>query len=225
MKTEILYQPSFAVCVVTLDPNEQLRVEGGAMVGMSGATVETQATGGFMKSLKRSVLGGESFFQNVYTASNSGGRVLLAPALAGDVMVMELQGQDLIVQSGSYMASTPGIEVTTDWGGAKLFFGGEGLFMLRCAGSGSLIMGSYGAIHKTTLAQGEEFIVDSGHIVAFDSQMHYEIRKFGGWKSTIAGGEGLVAAFTGPGDVYLQTRSQAAFLGWLLPHIPQDRSN
>ncbi|CAN5801073.1 TIGR00266 family protein [soil metagenome] len=223
MQTEILYQPSFAVCVVTMDTGEQLRVEGGAMVGSTNVSVQTQATGGFMKSLKRSLLGGESFFQNTYTSEASGSQLLLAPALPGDIMVQELNQQDLIVQSGSYIAASMAIEVSTDWGGAKTFFGGEGLFMLRCTGSGTLITSSYGAIHKTTLSAGQEFTVDTGHIVAFDSHLHYEVRKFGGWKTTILGGEGLVVVFTGPGDIYLQTRSQEAFLGWLIPHLP--RSN
>jgi uncharacterized protein (TIGR00266 family) len=186
--------------------------------------VETQATGGLFKSLKRSLLGGESFFQNTYMAQSQGAQLFLAPALPGDIMVRELDNEDLIVQSGSYMASTMGIEVSSSWGGAKSFFGGEGLFMLRCSGSGTLITGSYGAIHKRTLGAGEELTIDTGHIVAFDSHMTYEVRKFGGWKSTFLGGEGLVTVFTGPGDVYLQTRSQEAFLGWLIPQLPQ-RSN
>ena len=59
--------------------------------------------------------------------------------------------------------------------------------------------------------------------MAFDSHMHYEIQKYGSWKSTILGGEGLVSVFTGPGDIYLQTRSPEAFLGWLIPNLP--RSN
>ena len=223
MQTEILYQPSFAVCVVTMDVGEQIRVESGAMVGSMDVSVETEATGGFMKSLKRSLLGGESFFQNTYTADANGSRLILAPALPGDVMVRELNQQDLIVQSGSYIAASLSIDVTSDWGGAKSFFGGEGLFMLRCSGTGTLITSSYGAIHKTTLQAGQAFTVDTGHIVAFDSHMHYEIHKYGDWKSTILGGEGLVSVFTGPGDIYLQTRSPEAFLGWLIPNLP--RSN
>jgi uncharacterized protein (TIGR00266 family) len=224
VKTEIFYQPSFSVCVATLESGEEMRVEGGAMVAMTDMEVETQATGGLFKSLKRSLLGGESFFQNTYMAQSQGAQLFLAPALPGDIMVRELDNEDLIVQSGSYMASTMGIEVSSSWGGAKSFFGGEGLFMLRCSGSGTLITGSYGAIHKRTLGAGEELTIDTGHIVAFDSHMTYEVRKFGGWKSTFLGGEGLVTVFTGPGDVYLQTRSQEAFLGWLIPQLPQ-RSN
>jgi uncharacterized protein (TIGR00266 family) len=225
MQTEILYQPAYAVCVVTMDQGEQIRVEGGAMVGSMGMSVETEATGGFMKSLKRSLFGGESFFQNTYSADRSGARLILAPALPGDIMVRELRDADLIVQSGSYIASSMDIGVDTDWGGAKSFFGGEGLFMLRCSGSGTLITSSYGAIHRTTLEAGQEFTIDTGHVVAFESHMHYEVQKFGGWKTTMLGGEGIVLVFTGPGDIYLQTRSPEAFLGWLIPNLPQSNDS
>jgi uncharacterized protein (TIGR00266 family) len=220
VKTEIKYQPAFATCTVSLDNGEQVRAEGGAMVAMRNVQIETGATGGLFKSLKRSILGGESFFQNTFTATSNDAQVMLAPALTGDVMVREMKDEQMIVQSGAYLGSSMGIEVSTDWGGARTFFGGEGLFMLRCTGSGTLITGAYGAIHEEILRDGEQFVVDSGHVVAFQAGMKYELNKFGSWKSTILGGEGVVITFTGPGQLYMQTRSQEAFLGWLIPQLP-----
>ena len=49
----------------------------------------------------------------------------------------------------------------------------------------------------------------------------YEVSKVGSWKSTFFSGEGLVCDLTGPGRIYLQTRSQDAFLGWLIPKLPK----
>lgn len=225
MQTEILYQPSYSICKVRMNRGETIRAEGGAMVSMDAAiTIQTQATGGFLKSISRSFLGGESFFQNTFTAE-ADGEIIFAPSLPGDVMVMELTGQDLIVQSGSYLASSTTVTVDSKWGGARTFFGGEGLFMLRCSGTGTLIASSFGAIHKVTLEHGRRYTIDTGHIVAFDAHMPYGVRKVGSWKSTIFGGEGLVVDFTGPGDVYLQTRSQESFLGWLIPNLPKQNSN
>src|SRR5680860_1829193 len=97
--------------------------------------IETRATGGFLKSLKRSVLGGESFFINTFHATANGAEVTLAPSLPGDISTFDLQNHEIIVQSGSYLASEMDVAVETKWGGAKTFFGGEGLFMLRCSGS------------------------------------------------------------------------------------------
>jgi uncharacterized protein (TIGR00266 family) len=221
MQTQVLYQPAYALAVVTLVGGEQIRADAGAMVSMDdGISVETAATGGFFKSIGRSVLGGESFFQNTFSAGPNGGVLTLAPDLPGDIMVVPLNGE-IIVQSGSYLAGALSIDVNSKWGGAKSFFGGEGLFMLRCSGQGDLIVSSYGAIHKITLDAGRRYTIDTGHIVAFGANMTYEIRKVGSWKSTIFGGEGLVASFSGPGDLYLQSRSPEAFLNWLIPHIPR----
>ncbi len=225
MQTEIMYQPSYSVCKVLMSKGESIRGEAGAMVSMDAAiTIQTQATGGLFKSLSRSLLGGESFFQNTFTAE-ADGEILFAPSLPGDIMVMQLTGQDLIVQSGSYLASSTSITVDSKWGGARSFFGGEGLFMLKCSGSGTLITSSFGAIHKTSLAAGRRYTIDTGHIVAFESHIPFSIRKVGSWKSTIFGGEGFVVDFTGPGDVYLQTRSPESFLGWIIPQIPRNSNN
>ncbi len=224
IRTELMYQPAYALAKVLLDVGDEIRAEAGAMVSMtSGIQIETQATGGFMKSLRRSVLGGESFFTNTFRATGNGAELTLAPSLPGDIAVWTLSSSELLVQSGSFLASSTTITVDTKWGGARSFFGGEGLFMLRCEGSGTLIVTSYGAIHPVTVPAGATYVVDTGHIVAFDAHMPYSVRKAGSWKSTIFGGEGLIVEFTGPGQVFLQSRSQEAFLGWLIPKLP--RSN
>ncbi len=225
LKTELLYQPAYATARVTLDRGDAVRAEAGAMVSMSqGLEIKTQATGGVFKSLKRSVLGGESFFMNTFHADQDGSELLLAPSLPGDMMVMPLENSELIVQSGSYLASDIKIDVETSWGGAKSFFGGEGLFMLRCSGTGHLIVCSYGAIHRIDVPAGQTYTIDSGHLVAFDAHMPYHPRKAGSWKSTVFGGEGFVVDFQGPGTVFMQTRSQQSFLSWLIPQLP-NRSN
>jgi uncharacterized protein (TIGR00266 family) len=220
-----MYQPSYAMTRVNLDPHEQIRVEGGAMVSMDPhITVQASATGGVFRSIKRAAFGGESFFMTTFTGDETGGELILAPSLPGDMAVFRLSGQELKVQSGSFVAASMTIDVDTSWGGARTFFGGEGLFMLRCAGAGDLIVSSYGAIHHVPLAAGQTYTVDTGHLVAFSQSVGFNVRRVAGWKSTLFSGEGLVVDMTGPGDVYLQTRSQDAFLAWLIPQLP-NRSN
>ncbi len=222
MQVEILYRPSYSVARVSLSRQETVHVEAGAMVGMSpDIQMETQARGGFLKSISRSMFGGESFFMNTYTGSKDGDRILLAPPLPGDIAVIEMQGDSLLVQSGSYLASSEGIQVDTKWSGAKTFFGSEGLIMLQVSGSGTLIVSSYGAIHPIELGAGEKFVVDTGHLVTFVETVRYDIKKVAGWKSTLFSGEGLVAELTGPGKINLQSRSQDSFLSWLIPQLPK----
>lgn len=226
MKTEILYRPSYSMAKVILDPNENLSVESGSMVAMSSnIQVETKMKGGLLKSLARSVLGGESFFINTYRASSGSGEIMIAPTLPGDVFTFDMTGETYLVQSGSFLASGEGVTTDTKWGGAKTFFGGEGLIMLRCAGTGTLILSSYGAIHELDFGRGESYTIDTGHIVAFSEKIGFKVRTIGGLKSTIFGGEGLVVDLTGPGKVLMQTRSVGAFLDWLLPRLPKSSSD
>ncbi len=226
MKVQIQHRPSFTLAIAKLASNENIQVEAGSMVGMSpGVQVETQARGGILKSLARSMLGGESFFINTYRAPAQGGEIMMAPALPGDMTVRQMDGETLLVQSGSYVASGEGVEVDTKWGGPKTFFAREGLILLKVSGRGSLILSSYGAINEMELAAGESYTVDTGHLVAFSERLGFEVRRIGGLKSTLFSGEGLVVDLTGPGKFWLQTRSEDAFLTWLIPKLPQQGSN
>jgi uncharacterized protein (TIGR00266 family) len=130
----------------------------------------------------------------------------------------------LFVQSGSWIASDPEVEIDTKWGGAKTFFSGEGLFLLKCTGQGDVLVSSYGAILSMTLEADQSHTLDTGHVVAFDDSVQYAVHKAGSWKTTTLGGEGLVTRFTGPGRLWLQTRSPQHFLDWLIPKLPTKRS-
>lgn len=226
MRFDISHQPSYAIVDAHMEPGELIRAEGGAMVSMdAGITVETKARGGFLKSLGRSVLGGESFFLNTFR-TDTGGTIRLAPSLPGDMMVMDVTADaPLMVQSGAYIAATEGLEVETKWSGAKTFFASEGAVMLRVVGAGQLVVSSFGALDEWTLAPGETYTVDTGHLVTMTEGIGFDVRKVGGWKSTLFSGEGLVVDLTGPGTFTTQTRSQDAFLSWLIPRLPSSNTS
>jgi len=194
------------------------------MVSMSDSvSMKTEVKGGLMKGLKRSVLGGESFFINTFEASGEGGEVTVAPALPGDIVALEMTGQPLLIQSGSFLAATTGVDIDSKWGGSKTFFSREGLFMLKATGTGTIFVSSYGAIRLIELGAGQKYTVDTGHMVAFDDTVSYNVGKSGGWKSTLFSGEGLVAKLEGPGRFYMQTRAPDSFIAWLAPKLPGNR--
>jgi len=224
MQNEVLYRPSYSLLRLVMEPGESILAESGAMVSMTpNIQLQTQAKGGLFASLKRTV-GGESFFINTFTCAGSQGELTLAPSLPGDLIHVPMAGGTMMVQSGSFIASSPTINTDTSWAGAKGFFAKEGLFLLKCDGQGDLFISSYGAIHMVELPAGAGYDVDTGHIVAFESTMTYNVRPVGGLKQTLFSGEGMVAEFAGPGRLYMQSRSFEAFLGVLVPKLPQ-RSN
>ena len=219
MRHEIHNKPDFASLHVWLDNGEQIVTEAGAMMSMSGdLDLQTNMKGGLMGAAKRA-LGGESIFMNTYTAQKDGQRLDVAPSAPGDIFHEPMNGGALMVQSGSYLCSTTGIEVDSKWGGARTFFGGEGLFMLRCSGQGDLWMSSYGAIHLVNV-EGT-YVVDTSHIVAFEDGLTFNVKKVGGLKSLFFSGEGLVCEFSGRGRLWIQTRNASSLAGFLHPFRPQ----
>lgn len=226
METVVRHNPVFSVATITLDAAESVVAEGGAMMSMStDMQIQTAARGGFLKSLARSALGGESFFMNTFTAGPGGGQIQFVTKLPGDIDKIDVGSTAWMVQSGSFLASVPSVQVDTKWGGAKTFFGGEGLILLRCSGQGEMLVSTYGAIDRFSLEAGYGLTVDSGHIVAFTEGTGFNVRRVGGLKATLLSGEGLVVDLTGPGEVLLQTRSLVSLEDWVKSLIPPDRSN
>jgi uncharacterized protein (TIGR00266 family) len=221
MKYNILYRPVYSLLQVEMQQGESISAESGAMVTMTpNIEIQTSARGGILSSLKRSVLGGESFFQNTFTCQSGTGVINFGPSYMGDIEQISLTGE-WFVQSGSYLASTPQLGIDTKFQGLKGLFSGESLFFLRVFGQGELFIASFGAIHPIDLKPGEEIKVDTGNLVAFQSGISYSVEKVGGIKSTILSGEGLVLRLKGPGRLYVQTRSPNTFVGWLYPLLPK----
>jgi uncharacterized protein (TIGR00266 family) len=221
--TEIRHSPSFAVCRVHLEPNEQLRVESGAMMATSGGvTVQSSTQGGVMKGLKRSFLGGESLFISTFTAPAQGGWVDLAHFLVGDIIVAGiLPDQPMFVTRGCWLANSAGVELDTKWGGFKNLFGGEGGFLIHATGHGTILLACYGAIDTINLQAGEQITLDTGHVLAYGPSVTMQMRKMAtGLAQTLKSGEGYVFDFTGPGWVMTQSRNPSALAAWINTIMP-----
>jgi uncharacterized protein (TIGR00266 family) len=218
---EILHQPSYSLAVVQLQAEQSILAEAGAMVSMSAnVELQSQMKGGIFGALKRAA-GGESAFVSTFTARGGAGEVSFAPGGPGDIAAIEMSNQVFYVQSSSYLAGDASLVVDTKWGGAKTFFGGEGLFVLQVTGTGLLLVSSFGAIHRKRLAPGERYVVDTGHLVAWEGTTQYTLRKAAsGFFRSMVSGEGIVAEFAGPGEILIQTRNLAAFAGLLRPFFP-----
>ncbi len=158
--------------------------------------------------------------------TETGGTIRLAPSLPGDMMVLDIHPETPIkLQSGGYIASTEGVEIDTKWSGSKTFFASEGAIMLGISGQGQLVMASFGALDEWTLGPGETYTVDTGRLVSMTADIGFKVRKVGNWKSTLFSGEGLVVDLTGPGTFTTQSRSQDAFLSWLIPRLPSSNTS
>ncbi len=224
MDYKILYEGSYPIIQANLQRGESVKAESDAMVTMS-STIDVKGSmeGGVLRGLGRMLAGEKFFFQNL-TASRGPGEVLLAPAIPGGVLDVELDGSyGLCVQKDGFLAGTQGIEVETQMQNlARGAFSGEGFFIVKIRGKGTVFVSSYGAIHAINIPEGEESIIDNGHLVAWPDYMQYTIEKASssGWISSLTSGEGLVCRFRGPGTVLIQTRNPKAFGSWIQKLIP-----
>ena len=225
MRYELLQKPDFGMVRVTFDaPGEQLLTEPSAMVAKDTAvTLKTHMQGGLAAAAKRKLLGGESIFQNTYTATAAGQTLLLAPAPEGDVDVTQLQSEPMYLASGAFLASAPSVQLDIKWGGARGFFSGAGLFLLKAQGSGPLFFGAYGGIHAIDV-DDRGYVCDTSHIVGFTAGLDFHVKKVGGLKSLFLSGEGLVCEFRGRGRLWISTRSPSALASFLHPFRPVESS-
>jgi uncharacterized protein (TIGR00266 family) len=223
MEVSIQYGPSNTAAKIDLQDGEVITAEAGSMIAMNGnLSVETsthkKGKGSFLKSLKR-MFAGESFFLNHYT-SNGSGELWLSSTLSGEMITKELsEGETLIVQAGSFVAAEHSVNMDVGWQGFKNILSGEGLFWLKLTGPGKIVLTSFGCIYEV-IDDDDGYVVDTGHIVAFEESLNFSISKAGtSWFSSFLGGEGFVCKFSGRGKIWCQSHNSREFGSQLTPFL------
>ena len=207
-------RPSYSLLEVTLAPGEELVTEAGAMAWMdSNLEVETSTRGGLMSGVKRAIGGGESFFQNTYTAQGGPGVIGLAPGQPGDIHSYEMDGGELLLERGAYLASTAGIETNADFQGLRGLFN-EGLFILRVSGSGMLFFNAYGDIQEIEV--DGSYVVDNGHAVAWEPALDYRLTRAARIRSFLFSDQ-IIMEFSGRGRLWVQSRNPRSLANWISP--------
>jgi uncharacterized protein (TIGR00266 family) len=218
VKFEVKYKPSYAMLVTIMEPGESLTAEAGALTYMTpNIEVHTRKREkSLLGTLGLSLIGGQSFWVNDYTAANAAGEAGFAAAPVGDIKQLDIApGSGYVIQKSAYIASTQGVDLDVKWEGFTKGLFGQGLFMLKASGSGQMFINTFGAIDTHSLQPGQTLIVDNFHLVGFSESCSYKVTRFGGLKETLLGGEGLVTQITGPGDVHIQTKNLQEFTAWL----------
>ena len=215
MQVEILARPAASVARLTLAQGESVVCEVGGMIAMStGFNVSTNARtkggGGLWAGVKR-MMAGENFFLNEFTAHASQQTLIIGPGLAGDIVHHQMARGSIIVQGSSWLASGPGITIDATFQGlGKALFSGEQIFWVKCSGAGDVLLRSFGAIYEVEV--DGSYVVDSGHIVAFEDTLQFEIGKIGeSWFQSFLSGEGFVCRFKGQGKLYCQSHNPPNF--------------
>ena len=209
-------------CVeIELDPQETVMAEPGSFMMMDSSiqmqtifgdgTQQNSGLLGKLFSAGKRLLTGESLFMTAFTHTGGGkAKVAFASPYPGKIIPLDLQrlGGKIICQKDSFLCAAKGISVGIEFQ-RKLgtgLFGGEGFIMQKLEGDGMAFCHAGGHIIERELQPGEVLRVDTGCVVAYTSQIDFDIQFVGGIKNTLFGGEGFFfAQLRGPGKVWLQT--------------------
>lgn len=217
MEAEIRDKPAFSNIRLKLSAGDEIITEADAMASMNASIdMKTKWSGGAIKAILRRIFGGESMFVNVFSTQSSGELVLTQP-FPGDIVCMELQGNTLYLQPGAFLACEPGVKLGMGWAGIKMLIAREGLFRLKVSGQGRVWFGAYGGIFAREI--DEEFVVDTGHLVAYEPSIGIRVGMAGGLITSLLSGEGLVTKVRGPGKIYMQSRSFGGLAAWSNAHL------
>ncbi len=209
---------------VYLNKGEAVYTETSGMAWMTnGIDMSTNAKGGLMKGLGRS-LAGESLFMTTYTSTADGAWVVFTPEAPGKVVELDLApGQTWIAQKDAFMVAENSVEMKMHFRkrlGAG-FFGGEGFILQRLTGPGKAWLEIPGETVQYTLQANQALKVDPGHIAAFEETVQYDIETVKGLGNMLFGGEGLfLATLRGPGQVILQTMPLSNLAQKLARYMP-----
>ena len=226
MNIEILGARSgFASVLVHLEGGDEFVSESGAMYRSSGnvdidVTTRSRGKGGLLGGLKR-LFAGESFFFSTYrTRDGRPGEVGLAPTHQGRVRRVDVEPDVAwYCSGGSYLGSEASLLVETEFQGWKGFLTGESISFLKVSGRGALLVAAFGRIVEVEV--GDELVVDTGHLVAFESTLEYSIGKAAGsWLQSFLAGEGIVMRFHGRGRVLVQSHNPQEFGKTVGPQLP-----
>jgi len=210
MKYKILGS-NLQIASVSIEPNSYVNAEAGSMVYKTGNVEIDTETKGVGKAIKR-VLVGESLFLMKFKSVGGSGIAGFAGKFPGKIKPIELKsGQSIIAEKGAYLCSdsTVTLDLTTVRKLGPIFFGGEGFLLEEIKGPGTVLLHAAGDLVEYDLKKGERLDIDTSHLVAFDPTVDYDIRRVGGIKTMVFGGEGLfLAQMTGPGRVILQSMTK-----------------
>jgi uncharacterized protein (TIGR00266 family) len=199
---------------VHLQPGQEIFAEAGKMIyksvnvdwttRMSGQTIGDKILG----ALKRKLMG-ESLFFTYFRSNGVPGEVGFAGHYPGKIQVFDLApGQVIMVQRDGFLFAQS--TVTLDIAMVKRLgaglLGGEGFILQKLVGPGLVFIHAGGDHVDYNLAPGETLQVQTGHLVAFEPSVNYDIQMVGNIRTAIFGGEGLfLTTLTGPGRVILQS--------------------
>lgn len=224
---------NFPSARILLPKGEKAFIQSGSMIYKNKVQLETRlnASGSgltkFIKAVGRSITSGENVFITEVVSLANDGFVTIAPEVPGQIIVLDLDETHqyrlkdkaflALLGNATYVMKSQKIS-------QALFSGTGGLFVMETKGLGQILINSFGSIEKVHL-ENETLTVDNENVVAWGTNLHYDIHMENNWYQSIGTREGLVNTFSGTGDIYIQTLNIKALAQALIPYLPTSSNN
>ncbi|MGC8620563.1 MAG: TIGR00266 family protein [Caldisphaera sp.] len=206
--------------LVSLEMGEEVFVDGGHII-YKDKTVSLNAKmqGGLFGALKREITG-TSFF---LLEAKGPGKIALSSPLAGKVIKVDLNGNGILAEHDSFLSCDNSVRYDAKLGSLTAgIFGGEGIFLAKLEGNGSVFLHSVGQVNQIHLNRGDELNIEASHLIAFESNMDYGITRVGGLKTMLFGDEGLFFVnIKGEGNVWVKSSSRRDMALSLYKYMPK----
>jgi len=200
---------------VSLDQGQSAFTRRGGLIAMNDSIDMTSpVAGGIVHGLLRVFATGDTFFRQNFTASRGRGDLLLSPASAGDIKVVDIGERQYVLNAGVFLAAEGTVSLTPRLLGiSKGFFGGGGFIVTETSGCGMLALNARGGIFEVEVKPGSDMLVDEAHLVAWEfglkqsfklgdkRQGHIAGKMFG----SLVSGEGVLSLFSGQGRLVLSS--------------------
>lgn len=207
---------------IELEKDESVRAEAGSMMFMT-PNIDINSNDNVTElpeSLTDNVAKG-IIAKSLFRSIQQKGKVAFAPPSPGGVLEIKLKNESVYSDGVSFLAATPELEFSIQ-GSLRGMLAGKTLFLQKVTGYGNLYLKYFGSIIEYDLKEDESIIVDTGHIVAYQSSVKFKIQKpREGKLNNLQAGEWIVIRYQGPGKVWLQTRNRAEFAKVLHRYLPK----
>lgn len=214
----------FPLVEVTLERGEHVYIQRGSMVYHTPSVslnTKLNGRGSGLGKLMGAIGRGESMLITQAVSNADNGKLALAPNTPGQVVALELGSKQYRLNDGAFLALDGSAQYRMERQsvGRALFGGQGGFFVMTTEGVGTLLANAFGSIKKIEL-NGDEMTIDNAHVVAWSTELDYNIHLENGFVQSIGTGEGVVNTFRGTGEVYVQSLNLETFAHSLESFLP-----
>ena len=228
MEIKIESQMAYPLASFSMVQGENARIARGSMVYRTGGVelntklnASGSGAGAFIKAVARSAVSSESMFITEVICNGASGEVAIAPEMPGSIIQLDIGERQYRLNDSVFLAMESSVSYTLERQnlGKAIFAGTGGLFVMTTGGQGRMLINSFGTVKEIQLNNVDEFVIDNGHVVAWDTSLQYSLQLQSGFFGSIGTGEGIVNTFRGTGKVLIQSLNLQSFAGQLSRYI------